>query len=148
MDCRGSRWQQDHQRQVDRFGRYFVSDDASLSKSQLHSRRSHPAASSSCSPLPQRALGRDFRSSHPSSTADWTRKGRPVASFEDFAVGFENEATELDVKGESGGGRLLMEGNGSDDVAFDEITQQIASLTQTVNELRLKHRRPIAQCFI
>jgi len=62
-------------------------------------------------------------------------------SFEDVAVGFENETTAEEAHGQA---RLVAE---EEDVAFDEITQQIASLTQTVNELRFKHRRPVVgQC--
>jgi len=136
-----SRWQR--QRQVDSF-RYFVQDASKFHRD----RRSHPLSSVlPPHPAPQRALGRDFRVSHPAGipfAADW--KGPPHAgpSFEDFAVGFENEASTSvpddlseDVRGQSG---FLDE---KDELAFDEITQQIASLTQTVNELRCKHRRPV-----
>ena len=117
-------------------------------------RRSHPPAG----PDPQLVLRRGFQvpysPSHP-STVDWkgyTYPGSP--SFEDFAVGFENEALTpvsaddlgVNVQGQSGpiqgqsGPPGLLDRN--DEMAFDEITQQIASLTQTVNELRFKRRPP------
>jgi len=100
-------------------------------------RQSHPPAGLG-QPGPQHQLGRDFRIprayGNPSIT-DWNDQARGQPPFEDFAVGFENDLGE-DAEGQTG---FLDE----EESAFDEITQQIASLTQTVNELRFKHRRPV-----
>lgn len=133
-----SRWQA--QRQANVF-RYPVHDGWKYT----HDRRSHPPVGPV--PGPQRALGGDFQVSHaPGSPpiAEWRGHGHGPPSFEDFAVGFENDASTSvpddlgdDVRGQTG---FLDE---NDEVAFDEITQQIASLTQTVNDLRFKHRRPV-----
>jgi len=102
--------------------------------------RSHPVAG------PQCEVGHDFHiPRRPFTAAAWqtpTSAGPPSRrSFEDFAVGFDSTATSFvsgDVADQAG---FLDDGN-EDEAAFDEITQQIASLTQTVNELRSKHRRP------
>jgi len=94
---------------------------------------------------PQRGLGRDLRIYHQHSPSDWKAQGLGRQSFDDFAVGFEHDETsssvfeDLGSEGLQGQVGLL---DDEEDLAFDEITQQIASLTQTVNELRVKHRRP------
>jgi len=112
-----------------------------------HNSRNHPTAGPvPAQPSPQRGLGHDFRiprTSGSPSTTDWKglqTRGRP--SFEDFAVGFENQ-TSSSVSEDLGGVVQGQPGflDEAEEIAFDEITQQIASLTETVNELRFKHRR-------
>ena len=111
------------------------------------SRRSHPpVAIVPAQPGPQRALGRDFRiprSPGSPSAADWRTHSRGRSPFDDFAVGFENETSFVaeDLGEEVQQPPVLLDSY-EEDTAFDEITEQIASLTQTVNDLRFKHRRP------
>jgi len=99
-------------------------------------RQSNPAAVAQQWP-PQRGLGGDL----PVRLSDWKGQNRGRPSFEDVAVGFENDSS-VDA------GEVLQLQAGfaghEEETAFDEITQQIASLTQTVNDLRSKHRRPSA----
>ena len=131
-----SRWRADEQADVS-FQHY-------VHPKFRHDRRSHPVAGPvPTHPWPQRRLGADSRISQPSPT-DWKGYPRGRPPFEDFAVGFENEATSSvpDDLGEDVQGRVGFMDD-EEDTAFDEITQQIASLTQTVNELRFKHRRPV-----
>jgi len=141
-DYRGSRWSE-QRRQADRFRRFFVPADASSSKSHVQRHRHvHGGGGRSHDP-PGPAL--------PSTGPRRHEHRSPPASFEDVAVGFENEATaEVGGVAECGGRLLLSRGGGShaavdEAQSFDEIARQIDSLTRTVNDLKLRRdRRPLA----
>ena len=135
-------------------GRRMLLDEwADASNYRHQNRRSHPPAAVLDQSRPQQRLhGRGFRTPQvtddPTASTDWKTRGRP--SYDDIPVVtpfhddpattsvFENHGRDLR---EQSGGELL--DDDVEEMAFDEITQQIASLTQTVNELRCKNRRPV-----
>ena len=116
--------------------------DSVRAVSKFRSRRIHPVAGPGLAQSrPHRQLDRDFHIPHPSADpfpGDWKRQTQP---FDDFAVGFDNDAAPFvceDLASDVQGPAEFLD----DEMAFHQITQQIASLTETVNELRFKHRRP------
>jgi len=69
--------------------------------------------------------------------ADWKRQQRRRFD-DDFAVGFDHDATECFADRPAGCG---VQDDADEAAAFDEIARQIAGLTQTVSELRSRHQR-------